>query len=80
VDIKVQILLVYIHQGVKPANTLYRSENFYLSDYGIAKVVDWLRTLVETTSHQKWTHMRLVQLLLLSGWKDSWIKQTRPAA
>ncbi|KAI1178858.1 kinase-like protein [Nemania sp. FL0916] len=40
-----------IHRDIKPANILYRGggENFFLTDFGIAKVVDTSRTAIGTT-------------------------------
>ena len=40
-----------IHRDVKPLNILHRGENFFLTDFGIAKVLDTSRTYVGTDSY-----------------------------
>ncbi|KAK2739613.1 hypothetical protein FQN55_009349 [Onygenales sp. PD_40] len=40
-----------LHRDVKPQNILYRGENFYLTDFGIAKVIDASRTRIGTQSY-----------------------------
>lgn len=35
-----------IHRDVKPANILYRGDNFFLTDFGIAKAVDTSNTFI----------------------------------
>ena len=37
-----------IHRDVKPPNILFQGDNFYLTDFGIAKPVDTSRTVVGT--------------------------------
>jgi serine/threonine protein kinase len=40
-----------IHRDVKPQNILFKGQNFYLTDFGIAKVADKSQTTVGTNTY-----------------------------
>ncbi|KAK2810289.1 hypothetical protein FQN50_003020 [Emmonsiellopsis sp. PD_5] len=40
-----------LHRDVKPPNILYRGENFYLADFGIAKAINASRTCIGTEAY-----------------------------